>query len=522
MNKTKSADSRVMKNAAVLFAAMAVTKIVGAFLKIPLTNILGGLGMGYFSTAYSLFSPVYAVTAAALPTVVMRLTARHSASGNWRNVRRIRKAGLIAAFGLGLAGTAVIMIVAAPFSRNIAGSPNSLPSMLIIAPSLFFASISAIYRGYYEGLSNMFPTAISQIVEAVVKSTVGIVLAVMFMPRGIEYAAAGAIAGITIAELFGLAFLILRSKGRDGISPEDLRDSPLPQRKRVIIKTILTESAPITLAALAMNLNPFIDLLTVPNIINTLKLGHDGNFFYGSYTGIAVPVFAITTSITAMLGRSAFSEITSAWEKSDTERLSRTLRLLFKGTFVVGLPISLGLAAVSEPFLSLLYFSKPAEVAISTLPLTVLGLGGISLILSGTLFGIFLAVGRVDLQIKLMLLGSGLKAVFNVILIRIPDLNVTGAAVSTVICYTVTAIIGLFMLKRLVKANLGLTRFILQPLTHSLLCAATAYLCHEYAFCDRPPVLNLAMSVAAGGLVYLSLTAIAERRYLRKLTAKAK
>jgi stage V sporulation protein B len=278
----------VLKNAAILFISMAITKLVGAALKIPLTNILGGLGMGYFSTAYSLFSPIYAVTAAALPTVIMRLTAQNVACGRFRNVRRIRRAGLFAALGLGITGSICVFIIATPFSRFIAGSPSSLPAMLVIAPSLFFGSVSAVYRGYYEGLSNMIPTAVSQIIEAVIKSAIGIILAVILMPFGIPYAAAGAIAGITIAEFFGLVFLACTTRMfSDGITADELQSSPVPQRKRIIIKTIMRESLPITLAALAMNLNPFIDLLTIANIINTLSLNHDGNFIYGSYTGLA-------------------------------------------------------------------------------------------------------------------------------------------------------------------------------------------------------------------------------------------
>jgi stage V sporulation protein B len=386
----------------------------------------------------------------------------------------------------------------------------------------------------------MIPTAISQIIEATVKSAAGILLALAFMPHGIAYAAAAAIAGVTIGEFFGLMFLFLRTKF-GGAGRGDLNVTPAgnafmrsaastpstPMRKRTIIKTIARESLPVTLAALSMNLNPFIDMMTIPNTINAV-IGKNkayflqnftygahggeaicdvGSFIYGSYTGITLPIFALATSVTAMLGKSALPEISASYNKNSPQ-LIHSLRILFKGTFMVGLPICLGLAALAEPILSLLYFSKPAEVLVSTPPLIALGLGGISLILAGMLFSIFLAMGRADLQIKLMLAGAAIKLSVNLYLIRIPHINVTGAAIATVLSYSVISVIGLILLKRMINENIGILRHIAQPLTFALLCGVTAYICYYYAFADRTDLLRLAMSIAAGALVYLTLTLI--------------
>ncbi|MCL1903440.1 MAG: polysaccharide biosynthesis C-terminal domain-containing protein [Oscillospiraceae bacterium] len=529
-------NNKMIKNAAILFTAMLITKLVGAALKIPLTNILGGVGMGYFSTAFSLFSPVYAITAAALPTVIMRLTAQNAATGNYNNVRRIRKAGLFAAFGLGIAGSVGIFIIAKPFSVYIAGSQASLAAMLTIAPSLFFCSLAAVYRGYYEGLSNMIPTAVSQIIEAVVKSVAGILLAVMFLPKGLPYAAAAAIAGLTISELCGLLFMLARTRlGSDGITQLELNNSPPPQRKRIIIKTIISDSLPITLAALSMNLFPFIDLMTISGTINAViadnkafflnnftygihggeEISDIGGFIYGSYTGITLPIFAITTAITAMIAKSALPEITANYENPNNRvKLIQSVQLLFKGTFIVGLPICVGLAALAKPVLSLLYFTKPAEVAASVTPLIILGAGGVFLILAGTLFSIFMAFGRSDIQVKLIIAGSVIKMSLNLLLIRIPQINVSGAAIASVAAYIFISVVGMFILRGLLGNNeQKLLRRIIQPLIFAVLCGGTAYICYFRAFVNYGDILRLAMSTAAGALVYLSLTFIGNIRH---------
>jgi stage V sporulation protein B len=363
----------------------------------------------------------------------------------------------------------------------------------------------------------MLPTAISQIIEAAVKSSVGIALAVWLMPYGIAYAAAGAIAGITFGELFGLLFLFLRSKMKDSITAQMFSAAPAPQRKRVIIAQIMRDSIPFTIAAAAMNINPFIDMLTIPT--NT------DQFTYGSYTGIALPIFTIATGVTAMLGKSAFPEITAAYENGDNRRMLRAVRILFKSALMAGLPVCIGLAALSQPLLSLLYFSRPQEVAVSAVPLSILGAGGIFLIISGMLFSIFMAAGRVDLQIKLMLTGSVVKLVLNLLLIPNENTGVSGAAISTIAAYAVVSIIGLILLKptlRLTRENsekIGIPRFIFQPLIFAILCGITAEICHNdiFADIDRPAALTLAMSVAAGAVVYLTLTMFSDRKYIKTL-----
>jgi len=530
----------ILKNAAILFAAMFITKILSAALKIPLANILGGTGMGYFSAAYSLFSPVYALTAAALPTVIMRMTAREAALGKYKNVRKIRKIGLFAAFALGLSGTAAMLLFAAPFSEHIANSPRSLPSMLIIAPSLFFCCFSAVYRGYYEGLSNMLPTAVSQIIEAVVKSSVGIVLAYYTVSLGysVSYAAAAAVAGVSAGELCGLLFLFARSRFfRDGITAAALKASPAPQKSADIIKAVITDALPVTLAALAMNLNPFIDMLTISNCVNSGVLSDNayflqnftygfqngpaladiGDFAYGCYAGVVTSLFSLATSVTAIIGRSALPEITAAYGGGDRPGLVRNLKILFKGTLLLGLPLCFGLAALASPLLKLLYYSKPAEAGVSALPLTVLSLGGAALIISGMLFSVFLAIGRVDIQIRLMLIGAAVKLAGNLTFIKIPQLNLTGAAVSTVMCYAVVTAAGLISLKRLVPEKIGITRFFAIPLGYSVACAFTAYVCYARVFANMPDIARFGAAACAGAAVYGVCVLLSDGKYIKKL-----
>ena len=163
-----------LRNTAVMFAAMFISKALGAVLKIPLGNILGGEGMGYFTTAYSIFMPVLSFACAGIPTILTRAVAGYAACGEYGRIRVTRRCSLLLALAVGIAGAALIYAAAVPFVCYIANSPESLPGVLIIAPATVFCSVTAVYRGYYEGLSDALPTAMSQVIESFVRAGLGV------------------------------------------------------------------------------------------------------------------------------------------------------------------------------------------------------------------------------------------------------------------------------------------------------------------------------------------------------------
>ena len=538
----KARSKSMMENAAILFIAMGITKIVGALLKIPLGNILGGLGMSYFSSAYSVFGPVYALTTAAIPTVLTKIIAQNAAAGKFRNIRKIRKLAIRASIPLGFAGTILILVITVPFARLTADASKSVPSMLIIAPSVFFCCISAVYRGYYEGLRDMLPTAVSQVIEASVKAALGVALSyiVLIKTGSLPYAAAASVLGITISEGIGLAFLIIRGFFRDTITKEELDFSPPPESGLTLMKIFIREALPITLGALVINLSSLIDLITITNCINTavsrnrayflseftyglqggIELADIGGFIYGSYTGIVSSLFTLIPAMTGMISKSALPAVAAAWERRDKFRIKYNLKILFKGTFMLGLPLCLGMAAFAEPVLNLLYSAKPAEAGVCVRPLFILSIGGITLSIAGTLFSVFQAIGRADLPVKLLLLGAAVKLWLNLWLIRIPELNISGAAIATVCANGVMCAIGLVFLTKLIKEQIGIAAFFAKALFNSVICAAAAVIGYEHVFAGHGKFLKLGFSVIIGAGVYVALSVLTDRTAFRNYVVK--
>lgn len=195
-----------IKGSLILMISAVIAKGLGALFKIPLTNMLGGVGMGFFSCAYSLFLPVYALSVTGLSAAVARLTSQSIALEMYDNARKIRKTALKLFASVGFFGMIFIASAAKPFAVYIAKSPDAQTAIMLIAPSVLFGCITAVERGYYEGLCNMYPTAFSQLAESIVKTAAGLLLCALavqhsdtlitFFPEGTDIKAVTASAGI--------------------------------------------------------------------------------------------------------------------------------------------------------------------------------------------------------------------------------------------------------------------------------------------------------------------------------------
>ena len=450
-----------VRNAAVMFAAMFISKALGAVLKIPLGNILGGEGMGYFTTAYSIFTPVLSFACAGIPTILTRKVAGYAANREYGSIFAARRCSLLLAAVLGTLGAALIYITAVPFVGFIANSPDSLPGVLIIAPATLFCSVTAVYRGYYEGLSDTLPTAMTQIIESFVKAALGVGLSYLVYVNGeswfgsvqaaLPYSAAAAILGVTVSEMCGTVYMLLRSRRRsDNFREYAVRSSGGDIYS--MCKDIFLASLPVSLGAAAANLLSFADMLTISNCVDlsvklfggywsidrNLSLIRDttagaGNFMYGCYAGIIMSVYMLAAAASGVIGRCELPRLAFAAETGNAVNTEREIRLLIKGTAVITAPITVLMAVLAEPILHILYPVRELEVSVSVMPLIILCAGGLFAALLGAVCVVFHAYGDFGFPIRVTLIGGVLKLMLNIMFITIPFLNITGAALSAVL-----------------------------------------------------------------------------------------
>ncbi len=521
----------MIRNTAVMFAAMFISKAFGAILKIPLGNILGGEGMGYFTTAYSLFTPVLSFACAGIPTILTRSVAAYAAKGEYRKIMSVRRCSLLLSVLLGAAGAALIYIIALPFVIYIANSPDSLPGILIIAPATLFCSVTAVYRGYYEGLSDTLPTAVSQVIEAIVKALLGVGLSYLVYSNGesmfgsrsaaMPYAAAAAILGVTISELCGTVYIFLRARKHTEFPEKEYIRIPIKEMLP-LCRDIFMKSLPISLGAAAANLLSFADMLTISNCVDisagffdgywsadlTLSEIKDtvsgaGNFMYGCYAGIIMSVYMLAAAASGVIGRCELPRLTSASQNVNAAGIERETMLLIKGTSVITAPLTVILAVFSGPILKILYPVRELEVSVSTIPLAVLSAGGLAAALLGAVCVIFHAFGDFAFPIKLTLIGGALKLMFNVLFIIVPMLNITGAALSAVLSNLICLLYAVKTVKTKYKLDVKCVKYCLPSGFSALGGGVAAYLFYRSLSVNTGMITALLISAVLGCLVYV-------------------
>lgn len=527
-------------SSAILILSALLAKLAGALFRIPLANLLGGTGMGYFSGAYSIFMTVYAVSVTGLPAAVAKITAENSALERYANLHRIKSSALLFFSVFGLAFTALMLLLAYPFCSYINNSPETTPAVLMIAPSIFFGCVTSVYRGYYEGLRNMFPTAVSQIVEGLTKLCAGLALCILVLKSPDKFtsftnlfgtgetavlsaAAAASVFGVTLSTAAGTLFLIARDKiSGDGISPEQISATSgknCTDSRRKIISALLKTAVPIAIGALVTNLTSLIDLVTIPRSLGTAvskapdyfrKISDNispdqlPNFLFGCFTGLAVTVFNLVPSFTNMFGKGILPAVSEAFAENDREKLRSCTEKAVFVTALVSIPSAVGITVLSGEILRALFPSKPVETGLCTASLSILGIGVAFLCMSATFFSVMQAAGRPELPVKLMLAGVAVKLAGNLLLVPIPDLNISGASISTLLCYAVICIPAASEVIKLTDVEKSYIWGIISKICFcSVLCGGAALLARNMLSQRFAGLILLLISIFSGGIFYI-------------------
>ena len=552
MTDKKRTNQTLLNGALILSIASLVVKIIGVIYKIPLSNMIGTVGRGYFDSAYNLYVPIYTVSMAGLPVAISNMVSKAMAMGRYRDVKIIHKVAKRLFLLVGVLGTVAMLILAYPYAFS-AKNMDALPAVFVITPSIFFCCIMSSYRGYYNGLSNMTPTAVSEVFEAVGKLIFGLLCARLVINYGYSrfeqgltvfgrtvanesealsaiypYAAAGAAAGVTIGTVIGVIYLIILHKVKgDRITKPELASSPKPEKAGVVAKRLLKFAIPVALSSLVFSITNLIDSITVQNRLEYMVaenldfiknlyttelvgiLDSDiKDFLYGAYS-LSIDFRNLIPSLTMTLGISAIPTLSAAWAVKDKRKIKVSIESVMRITMLVAMPCGIGMGVLAQPILAAFYGNGDAAsgVSIAAPVLTAYGFTIFLMALSQPMTNMLQALDKTKVPLISLSLGALVKLIANFIFVSIPSLNVNGAVIGTVLCYVVIVSINLFALLRTTKIRINIISVFVKPIICGVLCGVAAYT--SYGLCNRfipefsvKNILSLGIAICFGGLVY--------------------
>jgi stage V sporulation protein B len=487
----KRKSQSLLNGALVLLVATLLVKIIGAIYKIPLSNMIGTVGRGYYDAAYNIYLPIYTISMAGLPVAVSKMVSEQMALGHYRDARMIFRVSSRIFLITGTLGLIVLLILAYPYAALSKNLPT-IPAILAIAPSIFFCCLMSIFRGYYEGLRKMTPTAVSEVFEALGKLVFGIVLAKAVISKGMAdfhagatvfgktvadesealsaiypYAAAAAALGVTLGTVLGLGYLFVLYKLRgDQITREELVNSPKPEKSNIIARNLIKFAIPVATSSLIFSITNMIDSVMVQNRLQTaidkdlnyiktvyqasIQMGNIldkdlKTYLFGAYS-LSLDFKNLVPNLAMALGISAIPALSAAWAIKNRDEIRISVESVIRVILLISFPAGIGMAVLSEPILSLLYSRGESASAIPiTAPiLTAYGFSVFIMALSTPMTNMLQAIGKPMVPLKALTVGAIAKIIINYILVGIPSVNINGAVVGTIGCYVIILGISLY------------------------------------------------------------------------------
>ena len=356
---------------AILAVATVLTKVIGVIYRIPLANILGDAGNGFYGYAYQIYAMALMVSSLSLPTAVSKLVSARLAAGQKRNSVRVFRCSMVFAVVVGTVITAAVFFGADAISVYAMKSPLSVYALKMLAPGLFLVAVMAVIRGYFQGLGSMMPTAVSQIIEQLIRAVISIAGAGIFVDMGTRagekageellgpaYGAAGATLGTVLGALIALVFLFFVVWAYRGKMNRQYRTdrSGKEDSYRHILKVLVLTAVPILFSTAIYNINQILDLTIFNHIMDAQGYVEEEYMaLQGIYSGKYDTLVNVPLSIPWALCSSVVPSLTAAVatrsRKLVHEKIDQTLRL----TMVITIPCGVGFLVLASPLMVLLY-----------------------------------------------------------------------------------------------------------------------------------------------------------------------
>jgi len=481
----------------VLTLSVVIVKIIGLVYKIPMLGLLGSEGMGYFNSAYEIYALFCVISTAGLPVAMSVMIA---AKGQ-ESAESIFKVAMRLFIALGIIGTAIMIAFAVPFADYLKSDKAAL-CIFAIAPTVFFVCICGAYRGYFQGLGQMLPTAVSQVIEALGKLLLGLLFAGVAFAHGLDTSmvAAAGVLGLTLGTAISALYLALSKKlHRRG-------EAHKASNRRGVAGELLRAAIPITLSSAVLSLTKLIDMSMILRRLQTIGYSSEMAFSaYGSYTTLAVPLFSLAPAIISSVALPLVPALSGAVANKDKQKQMTSVIDALKLTSIIAMPIGLGMSMFSRQILDLVFKSDAEAVALACPLLAILGMSVTMSCYITVENAILQAYGKPSLPICSMAIGAFVKIVLAYVLMGVGSINIMGAPISTFACDLTINAINFYHISKRVPQNIPQGEILVRPFASALLSVAAGRILYMSVSGQLADSVATLLSIAFTAVLYVAM-----------------
>lgn len=530
----KKKKSNFLVQGTILVIASFVAKAIGMIYRIPLTNIIGDTGNGYYSTANEIYTIILMVSSFSLPLAVSRLVAEREYAGQARNTHKVLICSLRFAAISGAILSLLTFLLAGVLTKYVMGVEMAHYALRVLAPAIFLFALTGVFRGFFQGFGTMVPTAVSQIIEQIVNAVVSVVGAGMMLDYGLKLAekkgsaelgtalaAAGGTFGTVVSVTVALVFMFVIYLGyRKQLIRRMRRDKDSPKESdREIYHAIAVTILPIVLSTLVYNISTIIDQGVFNHTLAAQGFTEPQyTAVWGIYTGKFRVLMNVPLSIASCLAPSVVPALTEAMAKGDLREAGKRTRDTIRYTMVITIPCAVGMAALARPIMMLIFgnnesLNMAAGIMQSGALLTVL------LALSTLTTGILQGLGEMRAPLVHAAIALVTHLVFMVLFLTKFKWNIYGVVYANIIFAMIICLLNAWSIRRTLRYRQEIRKTFLIPVICAGLMGAAAYgvywLFHLFAGNTVPTILGIFTGVIVYGVCLVKLGGIHEREIRR-------
>ncbi|MBO9609022.1 MAG: stage V sporulation protein B [Paenibacillaceae bacterium] len=423
-----------IKGTMILLVAGIVNRILGFLPRIALPRLIGAEGVGLYQLGYPFLILILTIITGGVPLAVAKLVAEADATGDEARIRRILRLSMALTTSLGALFTSLCLLFAPLIMRYLLTDSRVYLTFVCMTPIIVLVGISSVMRGYFQGRQNMIPTAASQIAETIARIVAMLLFAQMLLPFGIEYAAAGAMIGVTVGELIGLLVTLVfyfRSRGRYAAvkpkpKPEPDGGSDGSPGNRQLMRHLLRIALPVTASRLVGSTSYLLEsifiaqslaLAGIPTAIATAQ--------YGALQGMIIPILLLPSALTFSLSTSLVPTLSQAAAAGDMRTIHKRLHQSLRLALITGAPFAVIMFVLAEPLCYYLYHNTDIAVMLKMMAPVAL-----FIYFQAPLQAALQALDRPGTALVNSFIGSAIKLTLIVVLASRPSFGILGAVLA--------------------------------------------------------------------------------------------
>jgi len=428
----------LIKGSLILGISAIIARFLGLFFRWPLIMLIGDEGIGYYQMSYPLYM-FFVAMASGIPIAMSKIISENNAMGDVRGSFEVVKESTILMAIIGTGTSLILFFFAKPIVELLQWDQKAYYSLIGISFAPIIISLMTIYRGFFQGFQNMTPSAISQILEQIGRVVVGVGLAILLLPKGIEFSAGGAAFGAAAGGIVAGGYLLIKySKIKRSYGIKKIKSNPQ------VLSNILKIAIPISLGTTVGSIMSLIDSILVPQKL--LEAGfstQQSTILYAQLTGKASVIVNIPLTISMAMCVSLIPIIAENYVLKKQRAVENKINLSMKLAAVIAVPCLFGLFFMAEPVMKLIFPGRFEGAQI----LKYLALSLPFIIITQITTSILQSVGCYILPVINLFVGCLAKIILTLILVPINDVNIYGAVIASVGAYIIVAFLNIVTMK---------------------------------------------------------------------------